>query len=80
MDVALTCEADRAKLYEWQRLDDDIPPSATGVNTTTLTLVDLQSQDAGNYRCMATNESNNSIFFKLCYTVTIKRLFLHVML
>ena len=30
------------------------------MNTTTLTLINLQSEDAGNYRCVATNASGSS--------------------
>lgn len=37
-----------------------MPTGATGVDTNTLTLVALKSQDAGSYRCVASNEVNSS--------------------
>ena len=56
----LTCEADGASSYNWERQNDAIPSDSTGVNTNTLTLINLRPEDAGNYRCMATNASGSS--------------------
>ena len=61
----VACEADEASsysivLYNWERQDAAIPSDSTGVNTNTLTLINLQPEDAGNYRCVATNASGSS--------------------
>ena len=56
----LTCEADGALFYRWERRNDVIPSDSTGVNTNTLTLINLQPEDAGNYRCVATNVRGSS--------------------
>ena len=50
----LTCEADEVSsysmvLYNWERHNDVISSDSTGVNTNTLTLINLQPEDAGNY-------------------------------
>ena len=58
--VSITCEADEASSYNWERWNDVIPSDSTGVNTNALTLINLQPEDAGNYRCVATNASGSS--------------------
>ena len=66
-NMSLTCRADRASSYKWERQNGVIPSDSTGVNTNTLTLINLQPEDAGNYRCVATNGvgSNESNYAKL---------------
>ena len=59
-NYTLTCEANGASSYIWERQNDVIPSDSTGVNTNTLTLINLQPKDAGKYRCVATNASGSS--------------------
>lgn len=59
-NISLSCEADGASFYSWERKIDSIPSSAVGVNTNILTLVNLQLKDAGEYRCVATNGSGST--------------------
>ena len=46
--------------YHWEKENDVIPINAIGMNTSILTLINLQSEDIGNYRCVATNGSGSS--------------------
>ena len=59
-NISLTCEAEGASTYGWERQYDSIPSSAIGMNTSTLTLINLQLRDAGQYRCVATNSSGST--------------------
>ena len=56
----LTCKADKASSYRWEKENDVIPSDSTGVHTNRLTLINLQPEDAGNYQCVATNAIGTS--------------------
>ena len=58
-DVSLTCKANGASSYFWERQNNIIPSDSIGVNTNTLKLINLQPEDAGNYRCVAANTGGN---------------------
>ena len=60
-NYSLTCKADGASSYNWERQNNTIPSDSIGVNTNNLTLINLQPEDAGNYRCVATNASGSSV-------------------
>ena len=66
----LTCEADGALSYNWERQNGVIPSDSTGMNTNTLTLINLQPEDAGNYRCVATNASGSTPSDYAAITIT----------
>ena len=59
INLTLTCEAYGASSYTWERQNKPIPSNSIGVNTKTLTLINLRPEDAGNYRCVATNAFMN---------------------
>ena len=59
-NISLTCEADQASSYIWERQNGDIPSDSTGVNSNTLNLINLQPEDAGDYRCVAINDHESS--------------------
>ena len=53
ISITLTCMASGMPLYYWERQNGDIPFRAIGALTNALTLINLQPEDAGNYRCVA---------------------------
>ena len=59
-NVSLSCEADGALSYKWEKQNGVISSDSTGVNTNTLTLINLQPKDTGNYQCVATGASGSS--------------------
>ena len=59
--LSLTCEAVGVTSYYWERQNGSIPSSAIGVDSKTLTLLNLTPQDAGDYRCEVSDGSHESI-------------------
>jgi len=53
VNLTLTCMANETSSYYWEKQNGDIPFSSTGSHSNTLTLIDVQPEDAGNYRCVA---------------------------
>ena len=58
--LSLTCQAAGVTSYYWERQNGGIPSGATGVDSKTLTLVNLTPEDAGNYRCVVSDGINKS--------------------
>ena len=58
--MKLTCQAIGATSYFWERWDDSIPPGAIGVDSSTLTLVNLTPEDAGYYQCVVSDGSEKN--------------------
>jgi len=59
VSVSLVCQADSVLSFTWERQNGNISLDAIGVNTNTLTLIDAQPDDSGNYRCVAANTCGN---------------------
>ena len=56
--LSLTCEVMGATSCCWEKKDGKIPSGATGVNSETLTIVNLTPEDAGNYQCVVSDDSD----------------------
>ena len=55
-NITFVCMAYYASSYYWQRENDNIPPSAVGNNSNSLTLHNVLPSDSGCYQCVAVNE------------------------
>jgi len=69
LSVSLTCEAEGATSYHWEKEDGSIPYGAAGVDSNILTLVNLMPAHAGNYRCVVSSKSDSN--FTNYATITI---------
>ena len=58
VNLTLTCMANEATSYYWEKENGDIPYDTIGINTSNLTFIDAQPEDSGNYRCIITNDCN----------------------
>ena len=52
-NLTLTCAANETSSYYWEKQSGHIPFTAIGMRTNTLTLINVQPEDAGSYRCVA---------------------------
>jgi len=57
-NLSLTCKAEGATSYYWEKQNGSIQLDATGENSDTLTLVNLTPSHGGLYRCVACNSCN----------------------
>ena len=53
--VTFVCMAYYASSYYWQRENGNIPSSAVGINSNSLTLYNVLPPDSGCYQCVAEN-------------------------
>ena len=53
INLTLACMTNETALYYWERQNGSVPINSIGIYTNTLTLIDVQPQDTGNYRCAA---------------------------
>ena len=60
INISFTCGAEGATSYKWERQGGDISSDPTGVNTSVLTIYNIQPNDTGYYRCIASNASGSS--------------------
>ena len=54
-NLTLTCMANESVSYYWEKQNDSVPYNSIGIHSNTLTLIDVQPEDIGNYRCAAFN-------------------------
>ena len=52
-NLTLTCMANESVSYYWEKQNDSVPSNSIGIYTSTLTLIDVQPNYTGNYRCAA---------------------------
>lgn len=74
--VTLTCMANDTSFYYWEKENEDIPFNAVGVRTNTLTLINVQPENDGNYRCVAFTCGAVSRRFSNYARVTVGKLLL----
>ena len=68
--LSLNCTAVGAVSYGWEKQDGSILSGATGLDTNSLTIVNIKPQVSGLYRCIVSND--NEKCFSDWATVTIK--------
>ena len=68
--VNFVCMAYYASSYYWQRENDNIPSSAVGINSNSLTLHNVLPPDSGCYQCVAENEHGKT--YSNCAKFTVE--------
>ena len=53
LNITLMCMANETSSYFWERQNNNMSSTSIGVRTNTLTLINVQQVDVGNYRCVA---------------------------
>ena len=69
INVTLTCGADGALCYQWESKNGLIPSNSTAMNVSTLVLINVQPEDAGDYRCVAINENGHNLSNNVTVTI-----------
>jgi len=67
---SLTCKAKGGTLYSWEKHNASISSGANGVNTDTLTIINIAPEDSGNYRCVVSNDNGKVYSVWAMVTVT----------
>ena len=64
--------------YFWEKKNNNLPPKAQGMYSSELTIVNLQPEDSGEYRCIMSNATGRiaSSYSKLI--VTSKYIYLYI--
>ena len=57
---SLSCNAIGASSYHWEKKNGNIQSNIIGMNTNTITFINLRLSNAGLYQCVATNDSGSS--------------------
>jgi len=68
--MTMKCIPDQHDLqYVWEKRNDNLPPRAQGVHSSTLTIINLKPEDFGEYRCIVSNSTGRIVSKYLPVTV-----------
>ena len=74
--LTLTCMANETSSYYWERQNGNISFTSVGVLTNTLTLINIQPEDTGSYRCVTYVCSSCCRSFSNYAVITVGKLIL----
>ena len=78
-NMSLKCIPDQQDLnYVWEKRSDNLPSRAQGVHLSTLTVINLQPEDSGEYRCVVSNSTGR--IASEYQPVTVKGVYLETVL